>query len=81
VSEPPVIFRGMNQIAVAFYAKATGVDGHKDFSFQNSGYYPDEALKFALVDLPTAWLGNIEIYDDETSAPDEMPLIDFWVEK
>ena len=71
----------MNQIAVAFYAKATGVDGHKDFSFQNSGYYPDEALKFALVDLPTAWLGNIEIYDDETSAPDEMPLIDFWVEK
>ena len=71
----------MNQIAVAFYAKATGVDGHKDFSFQYSGYHPDEALKFALDDLPTDWLGNIEIYDDETSAPDEMPLIDFWVEK
>lgn len=61
--------------------KATGFDGLKDFSFQYSGYHPDEALKFALDDLPTDWLGNIEIYDDETSAPDEMPLIDFWVEK
>ena len=71
----------MSQVAVTLYAKATGIEEHQDFSFQYSSYYPDEDLKSALVDLPTGWLGNIEICDDETSAPDEMPLIYLWVER
>ena len=71
----------MNQVAVTFYAKATGVDGHKDFSFQYSCHLPEEALKFAISDLPAGWFGNIEVTDDETNSPNEMPLIDYWVER
>jgi hypothetical protein len=34
----------MSQVAVTFYAKATGIEGHQDFSFQYSGYHSDDAI-------------------------------------
>lgn len=41
---------------------------------------PEKALDLAIASLPNNWVGGIEVTDDETLAPDGMPLIDYWHE-
>lgn len=41
---------------------------------------PEDALAFAISSLPVGWIGGVEVSDDETLAPDAMPLIDYWHE-
>jgi hypothetical protein len=71
----------MTKGKATFFVKASGVEGFQDYFFQYLEYHPNEALDAALKHLPAGWLGNIEITDEETSNPNEMPLIDYWVEK
>lgn len=39
---------------------------------------PNEALENVLSALPATWEGSIEVMDDKTRGPSEMPLIDYW---
>ena len=63
-----------------FYVAAHGSEGHDDFNWNCPAITPQEALEFSISKLPSGWVGNIEVTDDETNHPFEMPLIDYWKE-
>ena len=41
---------------------------------------PEDALAIVISSLSADWIGGIEVSDDETSSPDDIPLIDYWHE-
>lgn len=61
-----------------FHASLRGSKGDGDYSLIILGYSPEKALEEVLSQIKVDWQGSIEIYDDETSGPSDMPLLDYW---
>ena len=67
-------------LGITFQVAAHGSSGHADFNWNWQVATPQEALERSIAELPAGWVGGIEVTDDETNFPNEMPLIDYWKE-
>lgn len=67
-------------LGITFQVAAHGSDGHADFNWNWQVATPQEALESSIAQLPAGWVGGIEVTDDQTNFPNEMPLIDYWKE-
>lgn len=67
-------------LGVTFRVAAHGSNGHADFNWNWQVATPQEALERSIAQLPAGWVGGIEVTDEETNLPNEMPLIDYWKE-
>lgn len=67
-------------LGVTFQVVAHGANGHADLKWKWQVTTPQQALERSIAELPTGWVGGIEVTDDETNSPNEMPLIDYWKE-
>ena len=63
-----------------FHVAARGSKGHADFYWSWQAASPQGALERSIAELPSGWVGGIEVTDDETNSSNEMPLIDYWKE-
>lgn len=61
-----------------FHVACRGVDDKRNHDLVVEGSNPQEALEEVLSQLETDWVGSIEVFDDQTMAPSEMPLLDYW---
>lgn len=62
-----------------FHVTARGVD-QINLTFVILEDEPQNALEKVLGELPVNWIGGIEVSDDDSLGPSDMPLIDFWKE-
>lgn len=67
-------------LGITFQVAAHGSNGHADFNWSWQVATPQEALERSMGELPIGWVGGIEVTDEETNLPNEMPLIDYWKE-
>ena len=61
-----------------FHAALKDVNGDRNSNYVLLADSPEAALQGALLRTDNGWVGSVEIYDDLTDKPSDMPLLDFW---
>ena len=61
-----------------FFATVTDAETQTSRTTPVEANNPENALQETIKTLPEGWVGGIEIDDEESFKPDEMPLLDYW---
>ena len=67
-------------LGTIFQVVAHSFGGHAVLNWSWQVATLPEALESSIAQLPAGWVSGIEVTDEETNIPDEMPLIDYWKE-